>query len=795
MDMPFSKGLTAEDGLPLFSSMFLRMVQGKAVPDWMAESYLDNYRPGVTVGADCSNGDKVVVPFNARTTGVTIIGKPGSGKSSLLEHMILSDLENHTPALLIDPHGLLAERIVSLAPASRKHQITLVEPPFGLNLLTCRTPVTEHDDPVSWVADSVAAAVKKLYGEEREHLPRFEFYLRLAVRTLIPSGLTMIDALDLFTNRAFREACLKRVSREKQRPSDRLDMQTKLRQDWAQYDSLRAWEQITYIESIVNRLHTLANSRVLADIVGSQRTTVPFEEVVLDGDGLLIVSIPIGPAISEQQCNFIGALLLCALADRVFVRQAKAGVKPRRFHLYLDEYHRFATSTTEQLLTEGRKFGVGVTVALQSLAQIASERIRNAVRIASTLIVGPVTSLDAEDLAGEFPFKPKPESIDWVKHPTDTVDIKIPTGAPISWLCTNRHSNPSVVAAAQMLFEVIPASRPQPTVTVGPEDPPINQLLVDVMDRKVPMEALAERLADTFEGFSCTEYNDRRRCGYSPARYIRGTMVSVGEAHYETIFGRPATKRFSWLAGTRQRSPSGLYEWDHLGEWVRLHLQPAHREQLLRGEHDYAAFQGADERLCRGYLWPTAKRMDTLSESERLRLQLTTALPRSWVHLTVDEYAEAAAKQEAEKKKRLDEAVADRHEALCVLRDRLRCLFVLCQGLAMEPILVPSGQQERKLTLIVHAQQTWQDARNEFAAHLVNPPQWVAHVKTRSGYHEINLARPIEGKPNRQQLEEVRSRSRCHWATSIGEEWSRASDQAPPPDDEPPTIGRRSPNR
>ena len=158
MDMPSSKGFTAEDGLPLFSSMFLRMVQGKAVPDWMVGSYLDDYRPGVTVGADCSNGDKVIVPFNTRATGVTIIGKPGSGKSSMLEHMILSDLENHTPALLIDPHGLLAERIVSLAPASRKHQITLIEPPFGLNLLACRTSVTEQDDPVSWVADSVVAA-------------------------------------------------------------------------------------------------------------------------------------------------------------------------------------------------------------------------------------------------------------------------------------------------------------------------------------------------------------------------------------------------------------------------------------------------------------------------------------------------------------------------------------------------------------------------------------------------------------------------------------------------------------
>ena len=47
----------------------------------------------VLLGTDTTTRDPVFLPYAARDRGVALIGKAGTGKSSLLEHMILADLE------------------------------------------------------------------------------------------------------------------------------------------------------------------------------------------------------------------------------------------------------------------------------------------------------------------------------------------------------------------------------------------------------------------------------------------------------------------------------------------------------------------------------------------------------------------------------------------------------------------------------------------------------------------------------------------------------------------------------
>jgi anion-transporting ArsA/GET3 family ATPase len=46
-----------------------------------------------------------------------IIGKTGTGKSTLLETMALQDLEHGNGFALIDPHGDLAERVAAHIPS------------------------------------------------------------------------------------------------------------------------------------------------------------------------------------------------------------------------------------------------------------------------------------------------------------------------------------------------------------------------------------------------------------------------------------------------------------------------------------------------------------------------------------------------------------------------------------------------------------------------------------------------------------------------------------------------------
>src|SRR3954451_18425472 len=261
----------------------------------------------VPLGTDIVSGEEVSLSHADRPLGVAVIGKAGTGKSTLLEHLILADVRCGVPGLVIDPHGSLVERVMQFATPEEAERIILLEAvrtaPFGLNLLAVRDPVDDNDDPVSWAADSVVATIKKLYGESDEFVPRLERYLDLSARALILSKLTLLDAPRLFEDTSFRQNCLGKVTDPQEQQS--------LRRSWAAYDKLRPGEQITHTEALVKRLERLLAPPIIRGIVGSQQTTVPFDDI-LYGNSMLLASLP-SERLSPERCGFIGAMLLCAL--------------------------------------------------------------------------------------------------------------------------------------------------------------------------------------------------------------------------------------------------------------------------------------------------------------------------------------------------------------------------------------------------------------------------------------------------------------------------------------------------
>src|SRR6266508_6669295 len=54
---------------------------------------------------------------------VYIIGKTGTGKSTLIETMALQDLERGNGFALIDPHGDLVARVAARIPASHRDKV------------------------------------------------------------------------------------------------------------------------------------------------------------------------------------------------------------------------------------------------------------------------------------------------------------------------------------------------------------------------------------------------------------------------------------------------------------------------------------------------------------------------------------------------------------------------------------------------------------------------------------------------------------------------------------------------
>jgi hypothetical protein len=789
------------------------------------------------IGKDTDTGEDVFLAYDDRPRGVAIIGKPGTGKSSLLEHLILTDLRNGTPGVVIDPHGLLAERVISLAPPEHAKRIILLNPSettFGLNLLACRKPAHRDDHPAYWAADSVVQAVKKLYGEDDEYLPRLEHYLDLAAHTLIPNNGNLTQVTRLFRNAEFREACVARVTDEG------------IHDEWQSYDSLRPIDQRNQIEAVVNRLTRMLRPPLIKGIVGCSTTTVPFD-AVLAGNSMLIVSVP-SDRLSPERCNFIGSLVLCALADRIFLRQVTAAGEPPRVHIYLDEYQRFATTTTVELLEQGRKYGAGVTMAHQSLYQITDPKIRNASRQAATLIVLAVAHSDAELLAGEFPIKPREEWVETLEERDGVEPRLVPSPTPAEDIYLYGHSNewvdllarsffaPTAKYTAQRIRAMVGVPDPDGDIIQYDHDPrksagvpprpggrhidrrlqltayDLNGLLYEAMaGQLLEPEALLQKL------LWCQTWTPTVRLGgiEHPLRDIGvSTMYyylsneSVSRIPTRTCDCPPIDPRatrepeLSRIGPRRPRS-SG----DALGLHLSLcDVRPLTRHQKAHNDVVERAYLEEARDFVKKVVEPWL-RAHLIDDRQALRECEPSAAHKKADHflavmawfncwngrwqwsgrVSTDGPGKPAAIPNDEST--MDEEFfgkrADEFRNMCTdARQRLHFLDLLCEALYKEPVLVPSGEQKPRTRTrhIVHSAQTYQDALNEFASKLVHPPRrHVASARLPHTYHPVKLQPAAPGTGSAPQLVAAQDRAALYECNDKHGQEPSAVPPPPPP--------------
>src|SRR6202165_377437 len=115
---------------------------------------------------DFRNNDRVFgIKTEDRFLHVYIIGKTGTGKSTLLERMALEDLQNGNGFALIDPHGDLVERVAKRIPASHAGNVLYLNAadplqPYGYNPLR-----HVREDRIALAASGFIEVFKKMWPE------------------------------------------------------------------------------------------------------------------------------------------------------------------------------------------------------------------------------------------------------------------------------------------------------------------------------------------------------------------------------------------------------------------------------------------------------------------------------------------------------------------------------------------------------------------------------------------------------------------------------------------------------
>ena len=131
-----------------------------------------------------------------------VVGKTGMGKTTLLQNMVVSDMQSGRGLCLIDPHGDLADAVTTLVPSHRTNDVILFDAGsrdnvIGFNPLACRDPTR-----IDQVTSGVVSALKKLYDSWG---PPLEDTLRNAVFAVVEQGGNLLSVMQLFGEKSYRE--------------------------------------------------------------------------------------------------------------------------------------------------------------------------------------------------------------------------------------------------------------------------------------------------------------------------------------------------------------------------------------------------------------------------------------------------------------------------------------------------------------------------------------------------------------------------------------------------------------
>ncbi len=321
-----------------------------------------------------------------------IIGKTGTGKSQLLEELVMQDIKAGRGVAVIDPHGDLIDGILSRMPTERSEDVIYFDPsdnerPMGLNMLEAYSEEQKH-----YVVTSIVGLMYKLYDPMKTGIigPRFEHAIRNAMLTVMSEpGNTFVEVVRTLTDSSFVQELLPKV----QDPV--------IRRYWTDQIAQTAdFHKSEVLDYIVSKFGRFVTNKLMRNIIGQSNSSFDFRKVMDEGK-ILMINLAKGK-IGEENSNFLGLILVPKILIAAMSRQEIAEEKRRDFYLYVDEFQNFATPDFAQILSEARKYRLNLIVANQFIGQM-EEEVKNAVfGNVGTLITFRVGVTDANYLQHEY---------------------------------------------------------------------------------------------------------------------------------------------------------------------------------------------------------------------------------------------------------------------------------------------------------------------------------------------------------------------------------------------------------
>ncbi len=301
-----------------------------------------------------------------------VIGQTGTGKTTLLKNMIIQDIQAGAGVCMIDPHGTDIVDVLSSIPPERMDDVIYFDPSnmetaMGLNMLEYDVRFPEQK---TFVVNELFSIFQKLYGANPESMgPMFEQYFRNATLLVLEdpdSGSTLLDISRVMADASYRAMKLKKAKNPV------------VVQFWTTIATKAGGEASleNIVPYIVSKFDVFTANDYMRPIIGQQKSAFNFRDI-MDTKKILLVNLSKGK-LGEINANLIGMIIVGKILMAALSRVDDMSQSFPPFYLYIDEFQNVTTNSISSILSEARKYKLGLTIAHQFIAQI-DEKIRDSV--------------------------------------------------------------------------------------------------------------------------------------------------------------------------------------------------------------------------------------------------------------------------------------------------------------------------------------------------------------------------------------------------------------------------------
>ncbi len=356
-------------GAGIHSSPQFKQSQAKTAP-----APTEMPQEGTLLGINKHRGveKEIFITDKDRLRHFYVIGQTGTGKSVFLKNLIIQDIQAGAGVCMIDPHGTdIADVLASVPPERRKDVIYFdpanLEQVIGLNMLEYDINKPEQK---TFVVNELFSIFQRLYGANPESMgPMFEQYFRNATLLVMEdpaSGNTLMDISRVMSDANYRAYKLSKATNPV------------VTQFWNEIASKAGGEASleNIVPYIVSKFDVFTANDYMRPIIGQQHSSFNFRQI-MDERKILLVNLSKG-RLGEINANLIGMIIVGKILMAALSRVDNIAMDFAPFYLHIDEFQNVTTDSISAILSEARKYKLGLTVAHQFIAQL-DEKIRDAV--------------------------------------------------------------------------------------------------------------------------------------------------------------------------------------------------------------------------------------------------------------------------------------------------------------------------------------------------------------------------------------------------------------------------------